>query len=126
MGLKPLLKDPCIYINDTKDTVITLYVDDSIVAAPTKDDITKMKAELSTVFTLKNLGKLDKFLGCHLTDTGHSIIMAQTPYIDQILYEQNMTDCKPNAIPMDPKYICKKLHDESESVDTCHFQRATG
>ena len=82
MGLKPLLKDPYIYINDTKDTVIILYINDSIVTTPMKDDVAKIKAELSTVFTLKNLGKLDKFLGCYLTDIGHSIIIMQTPYID--------------------------------------------
>ena len=73
--MKPLLEDPCIYINNTKDTVITLYINNSIVTTPMKDDVTKIKAELLTIFTLKNLGKLDKFLGYHLINIGHSIII---------------------------------------------------
>lgn len=125
MGLKPLQEDPCIYINDTKDAIITLYINDFIVATPTKDNVAEIKAELLTVFTLKNLGKLDKFLGYHLTDTGHSIIMAQTLYIDQVLHKQNITNCKPNAILMDPKYVHKKLYNKSESVNIRHFQQAT-
>ena len=76
MGLKPLQEDLYIYINDTKNVVITLYVNDFIVTTFMKDNIAKIKAELLTVFTLKNLGKLDKFLGYHLIDIGYSIIMA--------------------------------------------------
>lgn len=82
MGLKPLQEDLYIYINDSKDAIIILYVNNSIVTTPMKDNIAKIKAELLTIFILKNLGKLDKFLGYYLIDIGHSIIMAQTPYID--------------------------------------------
>lgn len=75
MGLKLLQEDLYIYINDTKDTIITLYVNNSIVTTPTKDNIAKIKVELLTVFILKDLGKLNKFLEYYLIDIDYSIIM---------------------------------------------------
>jgi hypothetical protein len=82
---------------------------------------------LNTEFPLKDLGEPDKFLGCHLIRDyeNSTIILSQAPYVDKILTESGLTECWPNTIPMDPKYL--KINEEIESpVDSSLYLHVIG
>ena len=67
-----------------------LYMDDMLIAAPTKDQIQHIVNQLYSIFILKDLGEVRKFLG-HLVvcdRTNKVIKISQGPYIEKILKEK--------------------------------------
>ena len=64
MDFQPLSEDPCAYIR--KSSFAIIYVDDAIIAASTKEEVHQIKKELDETLPLKEMGELNKYLGCHL------------------------------------------------------------
>jgi Reverse transcriptase (RNA-dependent DNA polymerase) len=93
MGFKPLIEDPCVYIRQSSSSFTIIYVDDAIIAAPTKEEVDEIKRELNKDYPIKDLGEPNKFLGCHLTRDydNNTIILAQASYIDKILVEAGLS-----------------------------------
>jgi hypothetical protein len=46
MGFKPLIEDPCVYIRQSSSSFTIIYVDDAIIAAPTKEEVDEIKREI--------------------------------------------------------------------------------
>jgi hypothetical protein len=64
MGYKASLADPCLFVkNNGKKSFIIIYVDDGGIFG-TKEDIKKVLTELGRTFKVKDLGKLENFIGC--------------------------------------------------------------
>ena len=107
MGFKPLTEDPCVYIRQSSSSFTIIYVDDAIIAAPTKEEVDEIKRELNKDYPIKELGEPNKFLGCHLTRDydNNTIILAQASYIDKILVEAGLSDCYPTKTPITPNYL---------------------
>ncbi|GKB59915.1 retrovirus-related pol polyprotein from transposon TNT 1-94 [Tanacetum coccineum] len=60
-----LHSDPCAYFKrfgNNDFIILLLYVDDMLVAGPTKDRINKLKAQLASEFKMKDLGPANKSL----------------------------------------------------------------
>lgn len=122
MGFQPLSEDPCVYIRKSRKSFAIIYVDDAIIAASTKEEVHQIKKELNETFPLKEMGELNKYLGCHLIRDYEkkTIILSQAPYVEKILAEANMISCSPVRIPMNPKY--PKLRDDNSPVDvSCYI-----
>jgi hypothetical protein len=69
MGYKASLADPCLFIknNNNKKSFIILYVDDGGIFG-NKDDIKMVLSELGKTFKVKDLGKLENFIGCKIIE----------------------------------------------------------
>jgi Reverse transcriptase (RNA-dependent DNA polymerase) len=67
LGYKPSPVDPCLFVKNTngKLSFIIIYVDDGGIFS-TQDDIDKVIKELGKTFKVKNLGKLENFVGCRI------------------------------------------------------------
>jgi Reverse transcriptase (RNA-dependent DNA polymerase) len=68
----PSAADPCLFIKKQKgqeaSAFLILYVDDGVVIG-TDSEIAQVIAALKTVVTVKDLGKMENFVGCHLMET---------------------------------------------------------
>jgi len=65
-GFETFVLDICCFINRDKDIFLYLYIDDIIVAAPTKALIMQMKKKLVDIFEMKELGELRRYLDCRI------------------------------------------------------------
>ncbi len=101
LGFKPLSADLGIFCKD--NTYIAIYVDDLLIAGPSIAGINDVKAALSRRFQMSDLGECSWYLGMKITRDRpqRSITLSQTGYIDRILSDFGMRDCKPAATPMD-------------------------
>lgn len=63
--------DSCVYIKHVNGSPIylLLYVDDMLIAAKSKIEITKLKKLLSSGFDMKDLGSAKKILGMEISST---------------------------------------------------------
>lgn len=107
MGFTPLVEDPCVYIRQTGTSFTIIYVDDAIIAAPTREEVDEIKKELNKDYPIKELGEPGKFLGCQLTRDydNNTITLTQSSFIDKILAEAGLSDCYPTKTPMAPSHL---------------------
>ena len=82
--------DSCVYLKTVNGSVIylLLYVDDILIAAKDKSEITKLKAQLSKEFEMKDLGAVKKILGMKIIRDRKSgkLYLSQKGYIDKVLH----------------------------------------
>ena len=83
----------CIYL--------VVYVDDIVITGSDQDGIQKLKQHLFTHFQIKDLGKLEYFLGIEIAQSSSAVVLSQRKYAFDILEETGMLDCKPVDTPMD-------------------------
>jgi histone deacetylase 1/2 len=78
-----------------------VYVDDIIITGSSINLIQQLIQNLNSEFSLKDLGKLDYFLGIevHHSNSG-SLLLSQTKYIRDLLTKANMADAKGMASTM--------------------------
>jgi len=78
-----------------------VYVDDIIITGSSSALVNDLVLKLDSVFSLKNLGSLNYFLGIevkHLAD--NSLLLTQSKYIKDLLAKTNMFECNPINTPM--------------------------
>lgn len=61
--MTPTHADPCVYHDKGNQVLLLVYVDDIIIASRDGTAIKRLKAELSKIFTIKDLGKFKYCLG---------------------------------------------------------------
>ena len=68
-GFKRFEYDSCVYITivDGSPIYLLLYVDDMLIAAKSREEITTLKKLLSSEFDMKDLGAAKKVLGMEIT-----------------------------------------------------------
>ena len=68
-GFKRSTYDSCVYIKvfDGSPIYLLLYVDDMLIAAKSKEQITTLKKQLSSEFDMEDLGAAKKILGMVIT-----------------------------------------------------------
>jgi ATP-binding cassette subfamily B (MDR/TAP) protein 1 len=73
-----------------------LYVDDMLIAAKSKKEITTLKAQLSSEFEMKDLGAPTKILGMEITrDRKYGLLfLSQHDHINKVLHCFNMPNAK--------------------------------
>ena len=82
IGFKQCVTDPCVYVNG--GNIVAVYVDDLIILTNTESEMKKIKSELSEKFRMKDLGKLNQFLGVKVVQGGSFISLNQSAYIQEI------------------------------------------
>ncbi|KAM6514095.1 hypothetical protein FALCPG4_18898 [Fusarium falciforme] len=100
LGFKPLLSDMGIFVKG--HTFIAVYVDDLLIAGPSKDEIVAVKQALCNKFKMTDLGPCKYYLGMSLRRdrANRSISLSQTTYLEKILRDFGMDQCAPNVTPV--------------------------
>ncbi|GAU37763.1 hypothetical protein TSUD_102800 [Trifolium subterraneum] len=90
-----------------------------------KNEIEKIKAQMSEEFDMTDLGKFQYFLGLEFSNTNKGLIVHQKKYVTDVLKRFNMMDCNPANTPME---ISLKLSndEEGESVDATLYKQMVG
>ena len=107
LGFVPIHADPCVYAYKRGNVVliISLYVDDLLLASDSLDELQKVKAELRSCFEMEDMGEASFALGIKITRdrAARTLTIIQGAYILDVLTRFNMQDLRPVSIPMDPK-----------------------
>lgn len=127
LGFKPTTADTSVFING-RGLIIAVYVDDIIIFGKNVKDIETVKTKLKELHPMTDSGPVKKLLGMRFTWQDNGIVrLDQQSYIEQILDEFGMGDCKPVSTPISPSV---KLDDVNGSLlgrsDHKQFRRLIG
>ena len=107
--------DPCLFIfRENSDIVlVALYVDDLVITGNGKL-VARTKSILSKQFEMKDLGDLRYILGILVERDKNGIYLSQTTYIEKVLANFGMEECKPVVTPAlePPGTISPKLESD--------------
>jgi hypothetical protein len=92
--------EPCLYIDAKRCIYITIWIDDLPIAGKDGQNIVEVKRQLSGEFKMKDLGKLQHFLGMRITRHNGGISIDQNGYIRQIVDRFGMEPSKPVSTPI--------------------------
>lgn len=79
-----------------------MYVDDIILTGNNPSMIRLFISTLHFEFAIKDLGKLNYFLGLEVTYTSSGLFLSRAKYAKDILLKANLLDSKPVSIPWLP------------------------
>ncbi|UYV68405.1 hypothetical protein LAZ67_5004222 [Cordylochernes scorpioides] len=131
MGLEQMKTDNCVYIKREEGVLlVTIYVDDLIIAAERKDTLISFKESMKKIFKIKDLGKINYCLGIRIqTEKDGSISIDQEKYIEELLAKYRMKEAKPISTPMDSNSKLTKISSiegENEPVKKEEYQSLIG
>ena len=116
-------EDHCVYIKRSKDKfiIMSLYVDDILIASNSKEYINGIKGWLSSNFEMKDMGEAAYILGVKISrDRSKKLLsLSQEPYINKILERFQMQHSKPIDTPIAKveglsRRMCPKTPQEEE------------
>jgi hypothetical protein len=98
-------EDHCVYLTCSNNSfiILSLYVDDILIAGNTKEMIDTTKKWLSSNFEMKDMGEASYILGVKIIrDRAKRLLgLTQETYIKKMLERYHMQDCKPIDTPVD-------------------------
>ena len=124
--------DSNIYISNTADMIILLYVDDLLIFALSLSKMQSIKAHLSEKYQMTDLGSAKQFLGIELNQIQHLGIeywtISQQRFIKTVLSRFGMLSCKGVTTPLDQGKLLSKAHEEYKSTLTTQqeYQKLIG
>lgn len=90
-----------MYTTNNSTIYVLVYVDDIIITGNNQSLLHSLTQQLNTMFSLKELGDLDYFLGIEVHPQPDGLLfLTQTKYIRDLLTKINMFDTKPVSSPM--------------------------
>ena len=104
--------------------LIGVYVDDIVLAGQSLKKIEEVKKDLSQRFDVKDLGKLNYFLGVQIAQDhkNGNVWIGQPTFTELILKKYGMEDAKPVKIPVDVNSKLLKATEDSELVNNGLYQ----
>jgi hypothetical protein len=121
MGFKQSVLDNCLFVKTDGDEtyLISLYVDDILIAGSDLSKIEEIKSEFTSRYEMKDLGELNYYLGMKVTRTADYIQLDQQRYTLDILlkYDHLLKEFgnKNYATPMEKDLKLRKSEAESMS-----------
>jgi hypothetical protein len=82
---------------DGERLLLGVYVDDLIVTGSRTSVIAKFKEEMSTRFSMSDLGLLKLYLGIEVEQASGKITLKQTAFASKILEKAGMGDLQPGS-----------------------------
>jgi hypothetical protein len=128
-------EDHCVYTKRSKGSfiILSLYVDDILLAGNDAEMIVATKEWLSSNFEMKDMGETDYILGVKIfRDRSKKILgLSQQTYIKKVLERFQMSDCKPIDTPIAKneslsQNMCPKTQDEQEKMARVPYANAIG
>ncbi|XP_015162151.1 uncharacterized mitochondrial protein AtMg00810-like [Solanum tuberosum] len=108
------------------DTLFVLvYVDDIIITGSNTLSVNQVVTSLASKFSIKDLGNLHYFLGVEVIHNSNGLILTQANYVNEILNDELMTDCKSVNTPMSASELLT-LSDGTHLTDATRYRRVLG
>jgi hypothetical protein len=79
---------------------LIIYVDDILVASSSDQALLTAKKSLRALYTIKDLGEAEYFLGVKIEMEHNRPKLSQQSYVHSVLERYGMQDCKPFISPM--------------------------
>ena len=128
LGFTPLSADMSVFVRG--QTYIAVYVDDLLIIGPSTEEIRKVKGLLSDRFQMTDLGPCHYYLGMTVTRdrSKRQVRLSQRAYIERILKDFGMQDCKPMATPMETKAKLEPAPDDytPSTIDRTRYAQLIG
>jgi hypothetical protein len=127
--------DHCVYTWKCRDKfcLLSLYVDDILLAGNCMDMITKTKSYLGSKFEMKDMGEASYVLGIKITRDRNSklLYLDQENYLDKIFKRFNMLECNPVSTPVSKgtvltKEMCPTQEEEVNYMKNVPYAQAVG
>ena len=126
--------DPCIYIKSAKRNgrtsfvIISVYVDDVILASNDLDLLNEEKNSLAQNFEMVDQGEINYILGMAVKrDRERGILrIDQSAYLQHVLDRFQMSESKPVSTPMEAEATFEKLSATNQQVNLKEYQAAIG
>ena len=115
-GFKQSNADPCIYVlrESSQHLILSVYVDDLLIASPDLSDLTKFKQDFRKTFPIKDMGDVSWLLGTAIDRTPDGIFLHQQKYIHDLLHRFNLQDSHPAKTPMTPDFQLHPREDPTQ------------
>lgn len=111
--------------SDGKKSILLVYVDDMIITGDDIHEIENLKRRLHSMFKVKDLGKLQYFLGMEIARSKQGIFVSQRRYVLNLLKETGKLGCKPASTPQERNWT-SKISNNDPPVDREQYQRLVG
>ncbi|KAF0708912.1 hypothetical protein AaE_013051 [Aphanomyces astaci] len=104
-GFTRLHKDRCVFLKTDSDgfTIVSLYVDDLLIIAPTLSLVSSMKQSLSNRFKMTDLNEVSDILGWQVVRnrSSRTLFLHQSRYCATVVDRFDMGDSKPATTPFE-------------------------
>ena len=118
-GFKRSRNDYCLFVRKEEDetfSYVLVWVDDIVVAGATEEAVNEIKSMLNENFKMDDRGALNWFLGMQILRTHDKITVDQKKYVETVLQQFNMSDCKAVATPGEVNLKLVKSDDEEQKL----------
>lgn len=129
IGFEPCNSEPCLYKQkECMYNFIAVYVDDLIIGSKKKEDLIKIKSKIMNAFECVDKGQLHYFLGMQINRDGElgAISLSQSQYIEDLLKQHNMENCRPASTPLDAGFQIACEKENCPKVDVTEYQSIIG
>ena len=102
LGFVPSKADTSLFIfsRDGVQIYMLVYVDDIVIAGSTPGAVDGLVRSLSASFPIKDLGKLEYFLGLEASYNSGGMTVTQRKYALDLLHRVSMENCSPTSTPL--------------------------
>lgn len=108
----------CMYAYNN-ETILVIYVDDIVIFAKNACSMNEVKKLIMSKYEIKDLGAVSYLLGIKIERKNDCMALSQTKYIDKLLNEFNMNNCKSVKTPIEVGVQITK-EDSPETQDDRH------
>jgi hypothetical protein len=116
-----------IFNQDGLQIYILIYVDDIIIISSSPSAMDKHLHQLHNAFAVKDLGRINYFLGIELHHTSMGLILTHHKYINDLLLQTNMDTSKGVSTPILPTdKLSLRGGDPLSSGDTTKYKSMVG
>lgn len=105
--------DVCLYTG--KNIWFVVFVDD-ILLTGNLENINKTVHELKLKFNAKDMGHVKNYLGMEIERNGNTLTLSQEKFIEKILKQFSMYDCKPVETPMISNIQSEELPEKKKFI----------
>ena len=120
--------EPSLYIKTQEShdfLILCLYVDDLIYMGTNSKMIEDFKKAMMSEYEMTDLGAMKYFLGMQVKQSPGRIFLSQEKYVEDMLKNFNMSDCKPMTTPMATNEKLSK-YDGKDKVDALLYRSMVG
>ena len=89
-----------IFSREGVQIYMLVYVDDIVIAGSTPEAVDRLVRSLSDCFPIKDLGKLEYFLGLEASYNSWGMTLTQRKYALDLLHRVNMENCNATTTPL--------------------------
>lgn len=117
-GLSRSKIDPCCYVMDKGDSklVVVVWVDDVLFFSSPDSLSYSFKKQFASRYKVDDKGKMEWFLGISVVQLRGEIVLSQSKYVQDLLSDFSMSDCKPRNLPAVPNYNLSKGSSEEPEL----------